>query len=54
MATKKPFTIKLVDLVLGVKAGSKVGAGELMVRVVAEVVAMKAVDLHSSNHNAYS
>ena len=47
MAMKKPFTIKSLELVIGAKADGKfeVGAGELMVRVVTEVVAMEAVDL---------
>ena len=45
MAMKELFTIKSVELVLGAKADSKVGAGELMVRVVAEVIATEAVDL---------
>ena len=44
---KKPFTIKSLELVIGAKADGKfeAGAGELMVRVVTEVVAMEAVDL---------
>ena len=33
MAVKKSFTIKSVELILEAKADSKVGAGELMVRV---------------------
>ena len=47
MAMKKPFTIKSLELVIGAKADGKfeVGAGELMVRMVTEVVAMEAVDL---------
>ena len=47
MAMKKPFTIKSLELVIGAKADGKfeAGAGELMVRVVTEVVAMEAVDL---------
>lgn len=47
MAMKKPFTIKSLELVIEAKADGKfeVGAGELMVRVVTEVVAMEAVDL---------
>ena len=45
MAMKEPFTIKSLELVLGTKADSEMGAEELMVRVVAEVVATEAVDL---------
>ena len=45
MAMKESFTIKSVELALGAKADSKVGAGELVVRVVPEVVTTKAVDL---------
>ena len=46
MVMKEPiFIIKSVELVIGAKADSKVGAGELMVWVVAEVVAMEAVDV---------
>ena len=42
---KESFTVNPVELVLGAKGDSKVGAGELMVRVVAEVVATEEVDL---------
>ena len=47
MAMKKPFTIKSLELVIGAKADGKfeVGAGELMVRVVIEVVVIEVVDL---------
>ena len=47
MAIKKPFTIKSLEVVLGAKADGKfkVEVGELMVRVVTEVVATEAVDL---------
>ena len=47
MAMKEPFTIKSLELILGAKADGKfeMGSGELMVRVVAELIATEAVDL---------